>query len=378
MNDLQLAVVGGGAVLVAGLWCHSRWQEWRQKRVAEHLLDTDRGDALLADPSPEASYGEDRLMERPHRPAVRKEERGDRDERREPVFAAPPVASSVSPTPTHSPVAASVAGADEPPPYLLTSDVDYIASFELGERMDGAAVLASSSEALKGNSKRVVWVGFEEVCGEWELLRMGGEYRRLRAGIALADRTGPLSTNVLESFCCAMEALADEFTAVVTMPPARDALARAVQLDRFCAEVDIQLSVNVLPGELPFLRDGLRVAALGAGMRLGDDGLLSFLDVTGDSIFNMQSVEDPFGNVTKISFVLELPCVANGEVAFDQMMIVSRKFAEAVGGVMVDDMDRPVSEQFIVPVRGQIKLLQARMVAEGVPPGSAMALRLFS
>lgn len=433
MNDLQLAIVAIGATLVAGIWGHWKWQELRHRRVARRLLDPTQGDALLAGPFTElpvearpsvkpAKAKETPVAER-REPVIdlgaatdeagasENSSRGASPLRVEPALHAPPGLQAPASPPTLSepasaaeeavppgpgataavriPAAAAPgalgpgfrtppAALGEPSTALLSPEVDFIAAFELAEPTSGDALLEVARHAGQNVKKRIAWVGFEESAPagpHWEILRAGGQYRRLRVGIQLADRAGPLSPGMLEQFRRTMERVGDELTAVAEMPASRDALTQAIKLDRICAEVDIQLNVGVVARHPPFNLDAVREAALKIGFSLAPDGALAYGDAGGQRLFVLQNAAGPNG---PLNFVFDLPAVSNGEIAFDRMMRVAKEFADAVDALLVDDHKRPVTDRFIAPVRGQIRDLQARMAEQGISPGSEIALRLFA
>jgi hypothetical protein len=428
MNDLQLAIVAIGAALIVGIWGHWKWQELRHRKVAQRLLDPTHGDALLAGPFTElpaearpsvkpAKAKETAVAER-REPVIdlnvaatddseeaNSDDGGFVPERvesgsvtassgaaRAPQASRPIVAESgiggYEPGTARKPVSEaastvrpsvgrplSVVG--EPSIALLSPEVDFIAAFELAEAASGDALLAVARNAGQNVKKRIAWVAADESAGapRWEMLRSDGQYRHLRVGIQLADRGGPLSAGMLEQFRRTMERVGDELTALAEMPASREALTQAIKLDRICAEVDIQLSVNIVPRHPPFSLDAVRDAALAVGFSIGSDGLLAYSDASGQRLFVLQSAGGPN---KPLSFVFDLPAVSNGEIAFDRMMRVAKEFADAIDGLLVDDQKRPVTDRFIAPVRGQIRELQARMAVQGIPAGSEIALRLFA
>jgi FtsZ-interacting cell division protein ZipA len=60
------------------------------------------------------------------------------------------------------------------------------------------------------------------------------------------------------------------------------------------------------------------------------------------------------------------------------MVAFGRKLANEVGGILVDDNLRPLTDTGIEKIRTQLMHLYERMEARGVPSGSRRALRLFS
>jgi FtsZ-interacting cell division protein ZipA len=381
MNDLQLALLVLGGVLVAGVYGHGKWQEHRQRKLASGMLGAASGDALL-----DATDG-------------RSAKRAEADqqapaERREPTLGALKGAGD-GPAPAEAPVAG--AGAVERPAEatagrvqvdpgepglpLLSAEVDYIASFSLVEPVSGAMLDALPRDAFVALKKRVAWIGFDERHHAWERVHPQGRYRLLRCGLQLADRGGPLSSPLLDQFKKAVEKVGDDLTAVPEMPNARDAIVRAVRLDRLCAEVDIQLNVYIAPRHEPLDPDAVRDAAMQIGFRLGSDGVFGYPDAGGQRLFSLQV---PMARIADglpapmVGLLLEVPCVERGEIAFDRMMAVGQELAEALDGLVVDEQRRPITDRFVLPVREQIRELQAKMATQGVEPGSPLALRLFS
>jgi len=263
----------------------------------------------------------------------------------------------------------------------VAPEADFIARFSLAEPVGGDQLLAMPRDAFSLLRKRVAWIGFEESALRWEVIQGAGLYRELRIGLQLADRSGAINSGLVEQFRKAIEHVGDELTAVPELPPTRDAVARAINLDRLCAEVDIQLAVYLAPRHDHFALDQVRDIALDKGFRLASDGVLGYHDAAGDRLFSLQmpDARAPDGLPAPTACcILEVPCVANGELAFDRMMQLAQELADALDALMVDEQRRPITDRFVAPVRQQIGQLQARMVQQGVAAGSPLALRLFS
>lgn len=388
MTDLQWALLGAGGVLVAGVWGHGKWQEARQRKLAASLLNPEAGDPLMERrPGPPGKAVK----------AARKVEAPAPVERREPVIGqsddlsaddlaperpqpspperAPAVMAAVRPS------APRLAPEFEPDTALVSDEADFVARLSLPEAMLGETLLAVPREPFATLRKRIAWIGFEETTRRWEHLEPQGRYAELRIGLQLADRSGPVNSALIDQFRRAIERIGDELTAVPAFPPAREALARAVSLDRLCAEVDIQLAVHLAPRHDHLVPDLVRDMALERGFRLASDGQLGYFNAAGERLFVLQMPDarapDGLPAPTAIC-LLEVPCVTDGEPAFDRMMAVAQELAEALDALLVDEQRRPITERFVGPVRQQIGQLQNRMAAQGVVAGSPLALRLFS
>lgn len=384
MNDLQIALLSVGGALVVGVWGHGKWQEIRQRRLAEKLLNPDAGDPLM-----EKKPAKSSAAKTPPRPAL------PVAERREPVIAAEsdvdlpaaermhePVVPRQDPAPAAPKMAPPLpTDIGEPTTELVSSEADFIARLALPEIVGGEQLLEIPRDALALLRKRVAWVGYDEARAHWELIQPTGRYRELRIGMQLADRSGPINASLVDQFRKAVERIADELTAVPEVPAAREAVARAINLDRLGAEVDIQLAVHLAPRHDHFSPDVVRDTALEKGFRLSSDGVLAYHDAAGDRLFFLQmpDARAPDGLPPPTACcILEVPCIAHGERAFDRMMAVAQELAEALDALLVDEHRRPVTERFVAPVRQQIIQLQGRMAQQGVAAGSSLALRLFA
>jgi FtsZ-interacting cell division protein ZipA len=388
VSELQLGLIALGASAVVAVIGYNAWQARRHKQLAERLVAGTSGDVLLA-PRAAAPAAEDAV-----------------DERVEPrlmfdaAVAGVPLADDAAAAPADGelPSAAGLAEpllADEappPPPPALPSELlspicDYIAALETIEAVPGEEILAIEGEVLRAIGKRVAWVGLAEASNAWELCRPAASYRGLRIGVQLADRRGPLGESQLEDFRGAVQRLAEAIAAVADLPQRRPALENAQRLDRICAGVDIQVGVNVVCDGAPFPGTKIRALAEAAGMVIEADGayvrrddekgcLLYTLRPLGDEVFSVDGMRTL--STKGLTFLLDVPCVAGGDRVFNQMVEVARRFAETLHGQLVDDNRRPITEQFLAPIRAQITQYQKTMASHGLPPGGDIALRLFS
>jgi hypothetical protein len=312
----------------------------------------------------------------------------------EPEASPPPPPPPIPPPPTAPtaaapmvPRAASLAGPGADDVFLLSPRIDFIAAIDTVEPVSPRAILDSSADAFSRMKKPVRWIGYNEALDEWQPVsrRQDGEFRHIKAGLQLVDRRGPVSEADLKIFTAAMQELADQLTGIIEIPPQQSALGAAVELDRFCAGVDIQIGVNVISQGQAFAGTKLRALAEAAGMaidggrfvRRDDDGNVLYAllnqDAAGFSVETMRSMST-YG----VTFLLDVPCVANGERVFGQMVDLARRFADVLHGVLVDDNRRPLTEAAFEPVGRQIGHYQAMLAERQLPAGSRLTQRLFS
>lgn len=426
MTELQMGLIGLGAAAVVGVFAYNKWQEQRHRKLAEKVLKPHHEDVLLG-------TGAKPAMPERNEPDLRTEDAPTSIERVEPMFAdpsavaaptadrvfdtpsfvapvddvvpavldearpaAPIIAQRASPAPAPVVPAPAVETADEQteivagdvPGELLDQRLEFVVSMELVEPVAAAQILHSQRDVLQRMSKPVHWVGFNERNREWERLRSDSELpvRRLRIGLQLVNRLGPVSEGDLAIFTGAMQALADDLMAVADMPPSR-VLDQAAEIDRFCAAVDLEIGLNLVSRGTAFPGTKIRALAEAAGMVLGIDGLFTRYDDAGLAQFSLQNYEstqfsaDTLRNLTThgLTFILDVPRVDHGERVFMQMTELARRFADTLQGILVDDNRQPLGDSQLEHIRREfIGKPQATMASFGLPAGSPQAQRLFS
>lgn len=378
MSDLQLSLIGLGIALVGGVFAYNKWQERKHRKLAERVFRSDHPDVLLgrqqADP-----------------PAPDGEGTGA-GERIEPVFqavqarAAEPAAGAGGEG--TSAVSPGISAAAEPPHEFADPAIDCVVRFESAELIGGPYLWQAQYQAMGKLGKPVSWCGVNERTGAWERLTAhgAGDYRRLRAALQLADRRGPLTDADLTLFLNGVQRLADEFLAVSDLPARGDVLARAAEIDRFCAGVDIQIGINVVSAGRPFAGTKLRGLAEAAGMTLREDGMFHAADDAGATQFTLSNLEAVLFAAEEmrtlsthgITFTLDVPCVADGPRAFDRMIALAKQFAAGLGGALVDDNRAPLADSALDVIHDKIVEIEQRMASQGLTAGGTQALRLFS
>lgn len=414
MTELQIGLIGLGATAVIGVFGYNKWQEYRHRKVAESVLQPDHNDVLLGDAAPRVAVAKPVEVAERSEPEIRIAEPVPSAERAEPVWAEsdyvnppdivveePAYPSDSSPftaDPVFQPVPLSrpefhseaydEVNAGPVPVDLLDPRLEFIVAMELVESVPVMQILHSQRDVLLRLNKPVHWVGFNERNREWERLQPDSHLsiRRLRIGLQLVNRLGPVSPSDVAIFGNAIQALADELMAVADMPPSR-VLDQAAELDQFCAAVDLEIGVNLVSRAGSFSGTKIRALAEAAGMVLGIDGLFTRYDDLGRAQFSLQNYEttafspEALRTMTThgLTFLLDVPRVDHGERVFMQMTDLAKRFAETLQGVLVDDNRQPLSDAQLEHIRREfIGKPQSTMTDYGIPAGSARAQRLFS
>jgi ZipA, C-terminal FtsZ-binding domain len=221
-----------------------------------------------------------------------------------------------------------------PPPAgaLPVDRVDYVMQLAL-------AAPAASALVHEG------WAPIERRFARRVLLVEDGE--RLRAALQLVSRNGVVSDAELLEFRSMVETMAAQLGARVQAPEMRAALEAARELDRTCADADIQIALHVVGiGTAPALFNGQPFQASAR-----EDGVTLTLDVA------------------------RTPEPARG---YEAMARAGRELARARGGRLVDDAGRELDERALSAIGRELEAVRARLAGCGIEPGSPLALRLFS
>ena len=450
MTELQLGLIGLGGAAVVGVLAYNKWQEYRHRKLAEAVFNPQHEDVLLgetprraalsplqrsepglrdegrpvvderhepvfADPvpsvEPEDEPGFSDAGETPAESAPPDSDETHQEQEFEPVLLPEPrvsvpqqhVEPEVTPQINMPPLfndaqitagraETAAAAGDQPagdvPPELLDPRLEFIVAMELVDPVPAEQILQAQRDVLHRLHKPVLWAGFNERTREWAYLVPGSNLpvRRLRVGLQLVNRLGPVADSDVAIFTGAMSALADELMAVADMPPSR-VLDQAAEIDRFCAAVDLEIGLNLVSRASAFSGTKVRALAESAGMQLGVDGMFTRHDDEGRAQFSLQNYEstqfsaDSLRTLTThgLTFLLDVPRVDHGERVFLQMSELAKRFAESLQGALVDDNRQPLSESQLEHIRREfVGKPQATMASFGLPAGSPQALRLFS
>lgn len=384
MSELQISLLAIGFLIVVGVYGFNRFQERKYRKRAEQAFSAGREDVLLQEGEPGA------LPDAPEAAKFRKEPRIEPVvSAEEPALAEEMAPAETIPTPApEEPVKAPAAHAESSPAAQLDELIDYVARIHPGEAV-AAAKLLEAVQRRGGFSKPAHWLGLDPLTGSWEEIGLSGNdgYSEIAVALQLADRAGPVSEQDLAAFCNAVQEVAGTLVAVADFPERQPALARAAALDQFCADVDVLIGINVITrnGEA-FPATKVRALAESAGMKLRPDGTFHFINDEGADLFSLGNLDPaPFSaeNIRHLSthgitFLFDVPRVADGVRAFGQMLTVARQMAASLGGQVVDDNRRPLSDAGIDKIRQQLGEIYGRMEAQQIESGSARALRLFS
>ena len=360
MTDLRYALIAFGVLLVVGVVIYNVVQERRARAKAEKAFGSRPPDALFDAPGG----------------------------RREPTLGAIPEADAA---PRSSPAL------DETMPPLSSEELEAAVApaAEISSRIDTVAVILSDDpimseqlapllDALESHDKPTHVEGI--VDEQWHPIDTSPRrsWRELRVGLQLADRKGPLAEDEIERFNHAIADFAAGVNAVSQREAPAAAAARARDLDRFCAEADVEVAVNVI-GQYgaTFSIAKVKALALESGLSESAAGELVRFAPNGAPAFAIRRFDDAHAKPAAtyyagLTFALDLPNVADASRVLAEMVRVAESFASTLGGQLVDDNRKPLTEPGLAIVRRSLEGIVQNMESHGIAAGSALARRLFS
>jgi FtsZ-interacting cell division protein ZipA len=356
MSEFQLSLLIIGLVVVAGVYLYGFWQQWRYRRshcepVVSHT------DVSIVKASPKQVQAAEEQLADDGDPLAGLE--GD-----------------------------SINDAADEVCNLLNDATDYMVTFLL-KTPRTPEVLDALWQRRFDFGKNVHACGLNTGSGLWERLIPESEqsYRAFRIGLQLVDRTGSVSEMRLTGFRDLLADIAAQLKIEVRLPSVDDSVQRALELDRFCADVDQMIGINLLTGgDRKLFGTEVASAAERQGMSLQADGTFHLLDEKGATLFSLSASDGSTfqhhtlnqTRVDSLTLLLDIPRVAEPVRCFDEMAALAQGLAGTLRATVVDDQRVALSDGAIAQIRSQVAATEDLMLVGHITPGSAQALRLFS
>ncbi|MBW8329446.1 MAG: cell division protein ZipA C-terminal FtsZ-binding domain-containing protein [Thiobacillus sp.] len=398
MSDLQIGLLMIGAAIVVAVLVFNWIQERRFRKQADAAFQTPLGDALMQ-PGAVPRETQHRVEPALREPVFDATPFNEKAEASAPRLdseaglpdAAPVRPASVSPAPHPAPTISAPPRPASPPVAAPPAPYDELIEYRIRIGSDGvlANVFADAFNHARTLGKAVRWFGLPVGAAEWEEVQPWRDvhYQHVVVTMQLADRNGAVEEEQLAGLCGVLQAAAQAHGLRLACDDIVDALERAQAIDRFCVDVDVLIGLNVVArGEGAVNLTRIVREAEGSGMVLGVDGVFQLLDSRGEPLYALCNHDaEPFsaavvdGQTSQgVTLQFDVPRVPDGLKVFDGMVAFGRKLANEIGGILVDDNLRPLTDTGIEKIRTQLMQIYERMEARGVPSGSRRALRLFS
>ncbi|ALS62121.1 cell division protein ZipA C-terminal FtsZ-binding domain-containing protein [Pandoraea norimbergensis] len=272
------------------------------------------------------------------------------------------------------------------PPPVIDERIDCIVELPLANVVAAERLMPLTVRMRRAGGKPVNIEGRADEDSPWEPIRTGGRYHQLRMAVQLANRAGALNEVEFSEFSNLVQTLADAVDALPELPDMMETVARGRELDSFAAQCDAQLSVNVLSDGAPWSANYVQAVATQDGLLLSRDGMRFVkLDTRQNPVFMLQFGDTNFlrddltykgGDL--ITMLLDVPVADEDLLPFRLMCDYARSIGQRIGGRVVDDQRRPLSDAALQNVDKQLLKLYERLEARGLPAGSPVTRRLFS
>jgi len=394
MSELQIGVLILGVAIIALVFGFNVFQEWRFRKKTSQAFSHAHDDVLLNVPKNNVRDGvrsdrmEPVLVDSAHLPAGYDEEPFEPEIPEDTSLTLPPEPERPVPTPEPMPQredeenAGQFESADHQAlvTALLDPSLDFIAEVVLHEAHELAAMPrfnVGKRTHIIGRTEKGLWKPAEAVPGT--------RYKQINIGMQMVDRSGSVTEQELAAFCQQVSRFAEEHDAAVSFPQRQQKLVAARELDRFCADVDVLIGINVV-ARAPIEGTRLRSFAEAAGLQLEPDGAFHYLADSGNTLYSLMAADQmPFTFHTlldksfpALTLLFDVPRVAGGVEVFDRAVQFAKHLAAEFDAQLVDDNRRILSDLGLSRIRDQLVHIYGSMDDRGIAPGSVAALRLFA
>ena len=236
--------------------------------------------------------------------------------------------------------------------------------------------------------------GLRYLAGEWFPLERDAEdsqYSDLALAIQMVDERGPIEESELETFLQVALKLADALKRRTRLVMTVErALTTARELQEFAQKYDVLASVNVAANNADFTGPAIKEAAEHFGMHFGAMNIFHMKNNNADGcrhLFSMANLYQPGSfdldsldsfETRGLTLFMTIPCVQDPARVFRKMVETAQGLSQMLGGRMVDQDQRPFSEENLAAIQRQIGQITSEISAHGIVPGSETALRFFN
>lgn len=272
----------------------------------------------------------------------------------------------------------SIQPAKAPSSESIDPRIDCVIALRFNQPISGGEIL----DALQSWSDLTcIWMvdglaSTEQNEGIWEKLAADHFYIEIQLAAQLASRRGPISVLELSDFCSRVQTLAESLDAQIDMPAVNAMLESARELDALAAQSDILLGMNIVFDQKSWSWPQIQATLTQRGYRMMRDGS-SFEYIVNERPVFRTGLFDRQAPIDQITFLLEVPVIAQALKPFEVMLQQAAELAQALQGRLVDDNGVHLTENSVRVIYQQLDSLYAQLEKAGIAAGSSTALRLF-
>ena len=365
MTDLQTSLIGIGGVIVVGVIAYNKWHEYRVRKNVERAFSGGPDDVLMSPglaKDAQAARQEPTFSEPASSPEVGLQERDE-----------PTLETDAEPEVKKTPTLRNVP---------IDPLIDCVIPLEMDEPVRGEKILPLVQSLRHVGNKPVCFVGLvAEGDGneQWQVIAHGGVYRKLQAGVQLANRGGSLNELEYSEFVMRLRQIADGIGAELDVPDMPQVMVSAKSLFQFVADHDAKLSINVRSKGASWPMATIVASLERLGFDLRPDGNFVMHDgADGGILYSLSTNVTPASDVTNLlTLLLDVPCVSPQSGGFKAMTACAKSLCQRLDGRLVDDGGQPLDDSILSEIANQVGEFCTEMEAADIPAGSIRALRLF-
>jgi hypothetical protein len=364
MSDLHLALLLLAAVVLVALYGYGKWQERQALKRMDDSMRGGLGDALL-DPQPAPTSAPPATF-------------GPRAQRIEPRLA---------PLTAEEPAEPAVAEAPAPHPLPGLSShwiedplLDCVLELRCAHAVDGVTVFDAAAPLTRLEFGLPLFlVAWDARTQQWVQPDRFGFYSELLVATQLANRRRALNEIEVSRFIAAVQQVALALDADFDPPEVARIVELAQDLDRLCAQFDVQIGLTLESQGGPWDVRMLGNAAAQAGLMQVADMRWQKLAPAGEAdavpLFTMTS-----GSllVDRLSLELDVPLAPLAADPLRALFAAADQLASLLGARIVDDNGRPIHPGSMTAIAEQLDKLYVDLRAAGIEPGSQRAQRLYA
>jgi FtsZ-interacting cell division protein ZipA len=382
MSEFQLSLIIAAAVFVIVIFIYNKWQEYRARKSVDLAFNAGQGadqDDVLMNPMEHTSplFRNDVQRQEPSLDGASFSTTTEAHYASNPDVGADADANADADVKDHA-NAASMPAIKIEKELPVDELIDCIIPLEFEHPIRGEKLLAEVAHLKVVGKKQVHFAGML-VSGERDMLAHGGAYTCLFAGIQMVSRSGPLNELEFSEFVSQLREIADRLNAHSDVPDMNVVMAQARELHQFMSEHDAQLSLSVISNGPPWSVETLLASLEKTGFDVRSDGRLVMPDGDGGNLFTLSTnVSVSETQTSKLTLLLDVPCVAPSLDGFGSMSSCARVLASRLSGTVVDDGHHPIPKEALDEIAEQVSDFYNGMQEAQIPAGSRRAKRLFS
>lgn len=272
---------------------------------------------------------------------------------------------------------------------ILHSLIDALATMDFAQPVAGEALLMVAPTTSRAGNKPFRVEAFNAASNDWESIRVGQRYTKVRAGVQLANRLGALNSIEFSEFAAKVTQMADGLGASAALPDMMQEVRRAAELDHFAAQNDVQLDFWLRAQQsggwsVAFVQQ--HAQALGfetsnvdgrwvlPSPQLGGAPVLT-LSIDPQAVLPEQL---PHSAIYEVQLGLDVAQVPQSEHPLRQLHQVAIALCSRMGAVLCDQNGQVVDDAALQVIAPRLDEIYAQLAARDLAAGSALARRLFS